>query len=93
MDLTVANQFIAQIQEEGIREAVFGNVGTLIAFRVGIDDANYLEHQFDPVFKKEDLINNPLGHAYLRLLVKGQPSYPFSMGTDWELMKVVVTRN
>ena len=88
LDLTVANQFIAQIQEEGIREAVFGNVGTLIAFRVGIDDANYLEHQFDPVFKKEDLINNPLGHAYLRLLVKGQPSYPFSMGTDWELMKV-----
>jgi len=89
LDLTVANQFIAQIQEEGIREAVFGNVGTLIAFRVGIDDANYLEHQFDPVFKKEDLINNPVGHAYVRLLVKGQPSYPFSMGTDWEMMKAV----
>ncbi|OGY25306.1 MAG: hypothetical protein A2Z11_03030 [Candidatus Woykebacteria bacterium RBG_16_43_9] len=87
LNLTVANQFIAQIQEEGIREAVFGNVGTLIAFRVGIDDATYLEHQFDPVFKKEDLINNPLGHAYMRLLVNGQPSYPFSMATDWEMMK------
>ncbi len=86
LSLTVANQFIAQIQEEGIREAVFGNVGTLVAFRVGTDDAQYLEHQFDPVFKKEDLINNPLGHAYMRLLVNGQPSYPFSMATDWEAM-------
>ena len=87
LNLTVANQFIAQIQEEGIREAVFGNVGTLIAFRVGVDDATYLEHQFDPVFKKQDLINNPVGHAYLRLLVNGQPSYPFSMATDWEAMR------
>ncbi|MEX0621510.1 MAG: DUF87 domain-containing protein [Candidatus Woykebacteria bacterium] len=92
LDLTVANQFIAQIQEEGIREAVFGNVGTLIAFRVGVDDAKYLEFQFDPVFKKEDLINNALGHAYVRLLVDGQPSYPFSMATDWEMMQAV-TRN
>lgn len=87
LNLTVANQFIAQIQEEGIREAVFGNVGSLMAFRVGVDDAKYLEHQFDPVFNKEDLINNPLGHAYVRLLVNGQPSYPFSMTTDWEMMK------
>ncbi|OGY23263.1 MAG: hypothetical protein A2172_02060 [Candidatus Woykebacteria bacterium RBG_13_40_15] len=87
LDLTVANQFIGQIQEEHIREAVFGNVGTLMAFRVGVDDATYLEHQFDPVFKKNDLINNPVGQAYTRLLVNGQPTQPFSMSTDWELMK------
>ncbi|MEX0616902.1 MAG: TraM recognition domain-containing protein [Candidatus Woykebacteria bacterium] len=87
LNLTVANQFIAQIREENIREAVFGNVGTLSAFRVGVDDAEYLEHQFDPVFKKQDLINNPVGQAYMRLLVTGQPTVPFSMQTDWPVMQ------
>ncbi|MCH8821738.1 type IV secretion system DNA-binding domain-containing protein [Patescibacteria group bacterium] len=87
LNLTVANQFIAQITEENIREAIFGNVGTMIAFRVGMDDAQYLEHQFDPVFNKQDLINNPVGQAYIRLLVQGQPTVPFSVNTDWELMK------
>ena len=87
LNLTVANQFIAQITEENIREAIFGNVGTMITFRVGMDDAQYLEHQFDPVFNKQDLINNPVGQAYVRLLVQGQPTVPFSVNTDWELMK------
>jgi len=87
LNLTVANQFIAQITEENIREAVFGNVGTLMAFRVGVDDANYLKHQFDPVFNEQDLINNPVGQAYTRLLVKGQPTVPFSMTTDWQIMQ------
>ncbi|MDP2671229.1 MAG: TraM recognition domain-containing protein [bacterium] len=82
LNLTVANQFIAQIEQD-IKDAVFGNVGTTIAFRVGIDDATYLEHQFEPVFNKQDLINNPIGHAYIRLLVKGQPTPPFSFSTDW----------
>ncbi len=89
LNLTVANQFIAQIEQD-IRDAVFGNVGSLIAFRVGMDDATYLEHQFEPVFKKQDLINNPLGHAYVRLLVQGQPTPPFSMATDWEQIKAIV---
>ncbi len=89
LNLIVANQFIAQIQEENIREAVFGNVGTLLTFRVGVDDAGYLEQQFDPVFKKQDLINNPVGQAYMKLLVEGQPTVPFSMATDWPLMQSV----
>ena len=88
LDLIVANQFIAQIEQD-IRDAVFGNVGTLVAFRVGIDDATYLEHQFEPVFKKQDLINNPVGHAYVRLLVQGQPTPPFSMMTDWAAIQGV----
>lgn len=87
LNLAVANQFIAQIQEENIREAVFGNVGTLVSFRVGVDDANYLKHQFDPVFNEQDLINNPVGQAYMRLLVAGQPTVPFSMTTDWKSMQ------
>mgnify|MGYP001609924154 FL=1 len=88
LSLIVGNQFIAQI-EETIREAVFGNVGSLISFRVGVDDAAYLEKQFEPVFKQQDLINNPIGNAYVRLLVKGQPTPPFSMATDWETMQQV----
>ncbi len=91
LNLIVGNQFIAQI-EENIREAIFGNVGSLISFRVGVDDAAYLEKQFEPVFKQQDLINNPIGNAYMRLLVKGQPTPPFSMATDWETMQQV-TRN
>jgi hypothetical protein len=54
---------------------------------VGVDDASYLEQQFDPVFKKQDLINNPVGQAYMRLLVEGQPTVPFSMATDWPDMQ------
>lgn len=83
LDLTVANQFISQIEED-IRNAVFGNVGTLAAFRVGVDDAEYLTTQFEPIFKKEDLINNPVGQAYMKLLINGSPTHPFSLVTDWK---------
>jgi len=86
LNLIVANQFISQIIPE-IRDAVFGNIGTLIAFRVGIDDATYLEHHFEPTFTKADLINNPVGNTYMRLLVKGAPTMPFSMGTDWGIIQ------
>lgn len=83
LDLIVAHQFISQLPEK-IKEAVFGNVGTTCAFRVGADDAKYLETQFEPVFKQQDLMNNPTGSFYLRLLVNNQPSVPFSVSVDWE---------
>jgi len=83
LNLTVAHQFISQLEED-IKNAVFGNVGTICAFRVGPDDAEYLETQFTPTFTKSDLINLPIGNCYTRLLVKGQPTQPFSMTVDWE---------
>jgi hypothetical protein len=84
----VANQYISQI-EGPIREAVFGNVGSLGAFRVGVDDAKYLKEQFTPVFGEYDLINNSVGNLYLRLLIKGMPSKPFSVSIPWEeIMKI-----
>ncbi len=86
LDLTVANQFIAQLPDE-IKNAVFGNVGTLSSFRVGPDDAEYLQTQFEPTFKKEDLTNIPIGVAYMKLLIKGSPSQPFSLTTDWPRMQ------
>ena len=88
LNLTVANQFIGQL-EENIKDAVFGNVGTTVSFRVGADDAEYLEHQFEPFFSKSDLLNSPVGHAYIRLLIAGQPSTPFSMKVDWDKISAV----
>jgi hypothetical protein len=78
LNLIVTNQFIGQIREE-IRDAVFGNVGNLVSFRVGNDDAEYLSKQFTPVFNEQDLINLENYHSAARILVDGKPTRPFSM--------------
>jgi hypothetical protein len=76
--LTVAHQFISQLSEN-IRNAVFGNVGSIVAFRVGADDAEYLEKQFDPVFQKSNLINIDNLNAHVKLLINSQVSPPFNI--------------
>lgn len=78
--LTVANQFIAQM-EESIRDAVFGNMGTTITFRVGPLDAEFMERVFAPVFTGEDLQNISFGQVFLTLLIDGMASKPFSAAT------------
>lgn len=78
--LTIAHQFIGQLQEK-IRDAVFGNVGSLCVFRVGADDAKYLTTQFDPVFSETDLVNIDNFNVYLKLLVRGQTTKPFNIRT------------
>ncbi len=78
LNLTVANQFIGQIDEE-VKNAIFGNVGTIASFRVGVNDANYLQHEFQPTFSEADLINVERFHAYVKTLVDGEPTTPFSM--------------
>ncbi|MBM4402038.1 MAG: type IV secretory system conjugative DNA transfer family protein [Candidatus Cloacimonetes bacterium] len=83
LNLTVANQYIGQIPDT-IKDAIFGNVGSLISFRIGVDDAAYLKTRFEPTFTESDLQNLIVGSSYLRLLVSGQPTQPFSMKTDWE---------
>ncbi len=75
--LTVANQFIAQM-EESIRDAVFGNMGTTVAFRVGPLDAEFMEKVFAPVFTQEDLQNIMFGQYYLTLQIDNMGSKPFS---------------
>lgn len=80
LGLTIAHQFIAQL-DEGIKNAVFGNVGSISVFRVGVDDAEFLAKQFDPVFTAQDLIKIENRHAYMKMLVKGMPVKPFSMET------------
>ena len=78
LNLVVANQFIGQIDED-IKNAIFGNVGTQCAFRVGVTDAGYLQHEFQPTFNEGDLINVERYHAYVKTLVNGDPTLPFSL--------------
>ncbi|MCL5010612.1 MAG: type IV secretion system DNA-binding domain-containing protein [Patescibacteria group bacterium] len=80
LDLTLGHQYIAQM-EESVRDAVFGNVGTLIAFRVGADDAEYLEKEFAPEFFAQDLVNLANHEIYLKLIIDGIASKPFSAQT------------
>ncbi|MBP9852249.1 MAG: TraM recognition domain-containing protein [Candidatus Pacebacteria bacterium] len=80
LGLTIAHQFIAQL-EEGIKNAVFGNVGSIAAFRVGVEDAEFLAKQFDPVFTAQDIIKIENRNAYMKMLVRGMPVKPFSMAT------------
>ncbi|MBI2550922.1 type IV secretion system DNA-binding domain-containing protein [Candidatus Uhrbacteria bacterium] len=75
--LTMAHQYIMQLSDE-VREAVFGNVGTMVTFRVGGPDATYMEKEFTPRFLIEDIINIPKYNVYLKLLINGVTSQPFS---------------
>ena len=78
--LTVANQYLDQLDEE-TAAALFGNVGTLVSFQVGPSDAEALATQFGPELSPHDLLRLPRFKAYVRLLIAGQPSPPFSMHT------------
>jgi hypothetical protein len=82
LDLIVAHQFIAQLKDN-IRDAVFGNVGNIVSFRVGVDDAEYLVKHFSPVFNEKDLIGVENLNAYVKILVKGIPSTPFNIKFTW----------
>ena len=81
LSLTIAHQFIAQLDEK-IRDAVIGNVGTKMAFRIGTTDAEFLEKQFSPVFTRHDLENQENYNAAAALLVNGSPARPFSIQTE-----------
>ena len=80
LNLTMAHQYIAQMEEE-VRDAIFGNVGTFVTFRVGSFDAEVLEKEFQPVFTLEDIVNLGYTQIYLRLMIDGISSQPFSART------------
>lgn len=80
LNLIVANQFTTQLTDE-IREAVFGNVGTIVAFRVGDHDVDALAKYFGPVFDGSDLLRIPNHNTVVRTLIGGVPTNPFSMST------------
>ena len=85
--MVLAHQHLGQL-DPVIRDAVFGNAGTMICFRVGADDAQYLAREFAPIFSFADLTNLPRYSMYLRLLIDGEQSKPFSAATISSLDEV-----
>lgn len=84
LNLIIAHQYIGQLtqgQDTKIRDAVFGNVGTIASFRVGVEDAEFLAKEFAPVFTSYDVINIELYHAYVKLLINNTPARPFQLMT------------
>ncbi|MCR4322488.1 MAG: type IV secretion system DNA-binding domain-containing protein, partial [Candidatus Azambacteria bacterium] len=80
LDLTLAHQYVAQLDEE-VRDAVVGNAGTLITFRIGADDAEFFEKEFSPEIMALDLVNLPNQKIYLKLMIDGVTSRAFSANT------------
>ncbi|MBS3903077.1 MAG: type IV secretion system DNA-binding domain-containing protein [Anaplasmataceae bacterium] len=84
LNLTIAHQYTGQLVTDvstKVRDAVFGNVGTMVTFRVGAPDAEFLEKEFSPEFMQQDLVGLPNHHIYLKLMVNGVTSRPFSANT------------
>jgi len=82
LNLTMAHQYIGQLvknQNTSVRDAVFGNAGTMICYRIGVEDAEMMAKQFAPVFNEFDLINIERFNAYVRLLIDNQAARPFNM--------------
>lgn len=80
LNLIVANQFTTQLTDE-IRDAVFGNMGTIVAFRIGQNDVEALSRYFQPLFDGDDLLRVPNFNTIVRTLIGGVPTQPFSMAT------------
>ncbi|NQU83131.1 MAG: TraM recognition domain-containing protein, partial [Parcubacteria group bacterium] len=82
LNLNITHQYVSQLVKDNdtrIRDAVFGNVGNIVSFRVGPEDGEFMEQQFTPVFTKHDLMNVSNFNAYVKLIIGGQVSRPFNM--------------
>jgi CxxC-x17-CxxC domain-containing protein len=77
LNLILANQYVSQVDEK-VRDAIFGNAGTIISFRVGAADAEFLEKEFEPIFMVNDLVNLPKFNVYLKLMIDGVAGDAFS---------------
>ncbi|MEO8065264.1 MAG: type IV secretion system DNA-binding domain-containing protein [Candidatus Doudnabacteria bacterium] len=105
LNLIMAHQFISQLAQEKegssaidtrMKDAVFGNTGTIVAFRIGVEDAEIIAKEFAPVFNEFDVINIDRYNAYVKLMIRGTGSRPFNMetypkppGADPEMGKVI----
>lgn len=80
LNLTIAHQYMGQLSQR-IRQTVFGNVGSMISFRVGAEDAGVMAEEFSPIFKERDIINLGVREFYIKMSVKGEIREPFSART------------
>lgn len=83
--LCMAHQYIEQIPQD-IKDAVFGNVGTKIVYRIGAEDGEYLEKFYEPQFRANDMTKLAAGNCYVQLLVDSFPTKPFSMNVPWDVI-------
>jgi hypothetical protein len=85
LNLTMAHQYVGQLlladKSTALKDAVFGNVGSMVSFQIGSDDAEELSMQFEEMVAPKDILSLPKYHAYIRLMIKGMPSKPFSVKT------------
>lgn len=90
LNLIIAHQYLGQLEQaagaagagsKDVRDAVFGNAGTEICFRIGVEDAEVMAKEFAPVFNEFDLVNIDRFNAYVKLMINGTASKPFNMGT------------
>jgi len=91
LNLIIAHQYIGQLSKNNnteIKDAVFGNVGTMVSFKIGSEDAEFLVKEFAPVFNEYDLINIDKGTAYIKLLIDNSAARPFSLHTIWPMIGV-----
>lgn len=80
LSLVLAHQYVEQLEDE-VRSAVFGNVGTIVCFRIGAEDAEFVEKEFEPEFVANDLVNLSKHNIYIKLMIDGISSRPFSAET------------
>jgi len=85
LSITMANQYISQLND-ALLKSVFGNVGSFISFQVGVEDAEYLEKEFNNIVTKSDIISLPRYTGYIRLLVDGMPATAFAFKTMGEVI-------
>lgn len=89
LNLIIAHQYIGQLTKNNnteIKDAIFGNVGTMISFKVGSEDASFLVKDFSPVFNEYDLVNVEKGMACIKLLVDNSALRPFSLKGIWPVL-------
>jgi hypothetical protein len=84
LSLTIAHQYISQL-EESIKNAVFGNVGSMAVYRISTEDANFVEQRFKPTFTAADIIKLDNFNSYVSMLVNGTPTKPFNMTSHWSM--------
>jgi hypothetical protein len=84
LSLTIAHQYISQL-EENIKNAVFGNVGSMAVYRISTEDANFVEQKFKPTFTAADIIKLDNFNSYVSMLVNGVPTKPFNMTSHFSM--------
>lgn len=84
LNLVVANQFMGQL-DENIKRAIIGNIGTIMTYRVGTEDAQFLQNEYSPIFNEQDLLNIPAQTLYVKTQVSGEPIPPFSLNLQKDM--------